>query len=208
MAKYRMVDTKIWEDNYVLELDPSEKLLFVYLLTNSRTSIAGIYEINLRKVSMETGFDKEMIMKILERFARDDKAYFVEGFIVLRNFIKYQRLNPSILKGIALELEKLPDRLRKFILIDDTGLFLDARELGGDLSMLSDKIDSLYIRNMQSDPSLGTGSPQSPSNLNLKDKEKDNINSNAQNEHKSYPHSGENRSLAGDKQSLARRRSM
>ena len=54
MAKNRMVNTRIWSDPRVLELDPSEKLLWVYLITNDHTSICGIYEIHSRVISMET----------------------------------------------------------------------------------------------------------------------------------------------------------
>ena len=68
MSKKRFINTRIWQDNYVSNLDPSEKLLFVYLLTNSSTNICGIYELPLKNVALETGLDTEMVLKILERF--------------------------------------------------------------------------------------------------------------------------------------------
>ena len=42
MAKFRYVNTRFWDDSYVAELSPLEKLAFLYLLTNSLTTIAGV----------------------------------------------------------------------------------------------------------------------------------------------------------------------
>jgi hypothetical protein len=58
-----------------MELDPSEKLLFLYYLTNEKTDLSGMYEIPLRIVSFETGYDREMIMKIESRFSTNNKMY-------------------------------------------------------------------------------------------------------------------------------------
>ena len=68
MAKNRLIDTIFWEDNYTANLDPIEKLLFLYFLTNSSTSICGIYQVTLKKIAVETGIDREMVEKILKRF--------------------------------------------------------------------------------------------------------------------------------------------
>ena len=34
MAKQRYINTKFWRDSYIEDLDPIEKLLFLYLLSN------------------------------------------------------------------------------------------------------------------------------------------------------------------------------
>ena len=44
MSKQRSVDTCFWDDRYITQLDPSEKLLFLYLLTNTLTNICGVYQ--------------------------------------------------------------------------------------------------------------------------------------------------------------------
>ena len=41
--KQRYINTKFWDDNYVIQLDPSEKLMFIYFITNPLTNICGIY---------------------------------------------------------------------------------------------------------------------------------------------------------------------
>ena len=57
-----MVNTKFWDDTYIVTLDPIEKLLYLYFLTNPLTNICGIYEIQLRRVAFDTGIDKEVVV--------------------------------------------------------------------------------------------------------------------------------------------------
>lgn len=111
-----MVDTVFWEDNYTANLDPIEKLLFLYFLTNSSTSICGIYQITLKKVAAETGIDKEMVEKILKRFERDGKIFYVEGWLGMRNFVKHQNQNSrKVKRGIEIELERVPRQVQDVV---------------------------------------------------------------------------------------------
>jgi len=117
MQKHRMINTKIWDDDYFSNLDPSEKLMFMYFLTNTSTNIAGIYEIPLKKIAVETGLDKEMVIKIIHRFTRDNKVYYADGWLCLKNFVKNQKNeSPTVQTGIKNEIALVPkDILEKFI---------------------------------------------------------------------------------------------
>lgn len=108
MSKQRYVNTKFWTDGYISELDPIEKLLFLYFITNQQTDICGIYEVPLKTVSTDTGIEKEMVKKVLDRFERDEKMKYQNGWICIRNFIKHQSENPKIKRGIEISLEKVP----------------------------------------------------------------------------------------------------
>jgi hypothetical protein len=145
MAQSRYINTRFWKDNYVVELNPSDKLLFLYLITNQNTNIAGIYEISPREMAMDTGFNQDAIMQMLERFRADGKVYYVEGHIIVRNFMNHQSDNQKIQQGMANIIDKLPPRLRKFIVLDDAGLWLDSGELKGDLTLLTPKINTLWL---------------------------------------------------------------
>ncbi|MBA7590758.1 hypothetical protein ES708_32895 [subsurface metagenome] len=91
MSKKRYVDTKFWDDNYIIEKDPIEKLLFLYLLTNTLTNIIGIYEISTNRIAFDTGIDREMVDKILKRFEEDDKIKYENGWVAIKNFTKHQK---------------------------------------------------------------------------------------------------------------------
>ena len=112
MAKQRVISTKFWDDSYIINLDPVEKLLFLYLLTNPLTNICGIYEITLRRIAFDTGIDSEMVLKILARFEKEKRVLYKKNWICLVNFIKNQSLNPSVVEGIRRELRIIPKDIR------------------------------------------------------------------------------------------------
>jgi len=113
MSKLRSVNTHFWSDNYVIDLDPTEKLLFLYLLTNENTNMLGVYELHLRKIAFETGIDKNMVEKIFDRFSKDDKASYVDGYVCLHNFTKHQSYNTNMKKSAITSFNELPLEVRK-----------------------------------------------------------------------------------------------
>lgn len=108
MSKNRYINTKFWDDNYVMELDPSEKLLFIYCLTAPNSHICGCFEVNIKIIALHTGFDKEMIIRIFNRFERDGKIKYYEGWIIIRNFLKHQKITASMQIGIDKEEALIP----------------------------------------------------------------------------------------------------
>lgn len=112
MAKQRIVNTRIWNDTWVSHLDPTEKLLFLYFLTNEHTNISGIYELPLKVAAVETGIDPTMFSKILPRLS--PKVFYHEGWVILPNFPKYQNSeNPKVQVGIKNEIMALPSEIKE-----------------------------------------------------------------------------------------------
>lgn len=126
MADTRIVNTSFWKDPYVVDLDPTEKLLFLYFLTNPRTNLAGVYEISVREAAFDTGIDKDMITKIMARFAVDNKMTYEKSWLILHNFLKHQRLNPSMIRNVEKILDDLPEWLKKSL----TAIQKDGNRLG------------------------------------------------------------------------------
>lgn len=122
MAKIRVINTRFWIDDYTSNLDPIEKLVFLYFLTNPMTDICGIYEIPLKIIAVETGIDREMVLKILGRFERDDKIFYENGWVAIKNFKKHQTLNPKVIIGIENGLSKAPKSLLGKLCIDYNSL--------------------------------------------------------------------------------------
>lgn len=109
--KLRSINTKFWEDPWVEGLSPKDKLLYLYLITNSKTNMLGIYEVSVSKISFETGLTKIEIDKAFKGFERVKKAYHIDNFIILANFLKNQKMNPNMLKSAKKEHETLPQWL-------------------------------------------------------------------------------------------------
>jgi hypothetical protein len=110
-----LIDSKLWNDPWVLDkLTPQEKLLFLYLITNDRGNIIGIYEISLRTIANEVGFERVEVEQMLAGFG--GKVAYVDGWIVLKNALKNQNYHsPKIQAAVKTVCEKVPDGLLKHI---------------------------------------------------------------------------------------------
>lgn len=109
-----MINTRFWEDGYVVNLLPDEKLLFLYFLTSPLTNISGVYECPIKIMAVHTGFDGDNLETMLKRF--EGKIHYIDGWVYIRNFVKHQSSeSASVKKGIQIEMEKIPSNIRKEI---------------------------------------------------------------------------------------------
>jgi len=113
MSKLRSINTHFWQDNFVIDLDPIEKLLFLYLLSNPQTNMLGIYELHVRRISFDTGIDKDMVLKIFDRFTEAEKVKYKEGYVILQNFIKNQSYNKNMQTSAVNSWNDLPLSIRE-----------------------------------------------------------------------------------------------
>ena len=112
MSKLRSLSTGFWSDPFVEDLGPSEKLLFIYLITNEKTNMLGIYEASIKKISFETGIKKETVSKALEGFERLGKVKYQDNYIILINYMKYQNYNTNMKKSAIDIYNSLPKSLK------------------------------------------------------------------------------------------------
>src|SRR5215475_8216308 len=98
MSKKRMINTRFWSDSFVVDkLNALDRLLFLYLLTNDKANIIGIYEIPLRTAAFETGIEKDNLEKMLERLS--PKIEYFDGWVYIRRYVDNQQENPKVEKG-------------------------------------------------------------------------------------------------------------
>lgn len=91
MAVFRQIQTTYWQDPFVEGLTPEEKFFYLYIMTNSKTSACGVYEITKRFMSNETGYNQETIEKLINRFIEYKKIGYDESTseIIIFNWIKH-----------------------------------------------------------------------------------------------------------------------
>lgn len=115
--KLRSVNTRFWDDPFVENLNPTEKLLFLYLLTNPLTNLLGIYEITLKRICYDTGLKLETVQNGFESFAKGKKAYYTkDNYVILPNWLKNQKLNKNMKVAVAKEFNLLPKNIKDSIL--------------------------------------------------------------------------------------------
>jgi hypothetical protein len=118
VAKQRIVNTKFWDDSYIAGLSPTEKLLFLYLITNPLTNISGVYELPIKRAAFDVGIGVKEVETVFQRFEADGKVHRLGTWVGITNFIKHQSLNPKIRTGIAGELKRAPKELVDRLSID------------------------------------------------------------------------------------------
>lgn len=135
MSKNTFFNTRFWQDSFVADLDPSEKLLFVYCITSPNLSLCGIYEIPLKYIAIETGLDRDMVPKIFARFEEQKKIMYRDGWLCVLNYPKYQSFKGEKLEiALKREIKAVPkDILDEFI---ESGYPIDTLSI---LSMDMDK---------------------------------------------------------------------
>lgn len=106
IGKKRYINTRFWEDSFIQGLNPLDRYLFLYFLTNPHTNIAGIYEVPLKIVSAETGIEVEMVKKMLRRLT--GKIFYIRGWVYIKNFTKHQAVNDTMKLGVERILSEVP----------------------------------------------------------------------------------------------------
>ncbi|MCI0765511.1 DnaD domain protein [Bacillus sp. TL12] len=108
MGVYRSVQVNFWQDEFVLDLTPEERYFYMYLLTCSKTRQCGIYPLPLRLVEVETGYNRETVEKLLQRFVTYGKILYdvnTKELYVL-NWLRYNPVtNTNIEKCVLRELK-------------------------------------------------------------------------------------------------------
>ena len=107
MSLYRVISQQFWTDRKIVdEFTPEDKYFYLYLLTNPHTNICGCYEISVKHIISETGYNEDTVKRLLHRFEvehnviRYDKST-KEIFII--NWSKYnwttsEKFRKAILK--------------------------------------------------------------------------------------------------------------
>ena len=111
----RYVSTSFWDDEWVQTLTFTEKGLYLYLLTNPLTNIAGVYKLSPRRIVFDTGLEEAEVAKIMEKFETAGKAYHHGEFVVLPSWPHHQAVNRNVEKGIRRILGTLSSEMIEFL---------------------------------------------------------------------------------------------
>lgn len=85
-AKFRYVQTKFWDDPFVMGLPQDKKFFYLFLFTNQFVQQCGVYEFSIRNFSHYSGFTEDQIAELLAFFVEQEKIIIVGGEIAVLNF--------------------------------------------------------------------------------------------------------------------------
>lgn len=131
MAIYRQIHISYWQDPFVLTLTPEEKYFYIYLMTNSKTSQCGVYELPKQVMVFETGYNLETIDKLIKKFVDYRKIDYSEETkeIYIKNWLKYNSSkSPKVRQCIDEEVSKIKCSLFKRKTMDSLSIDLGEEE--------------------------------------------------------------------------------
>ena len=116
MGLKRVVSTDFWTDSKVIDMfSVEDKYFMLYLLTNPHTTQLGIYELNIKQASFETGYTADVITVLLERF--ENKYGLIKYSKATKEVAIGNYLRHSIMKGgkpvedlLNRELQRVKDK--------------------------------------------------------------------------------------------------
>jgi hypothetical protein len=106
------IRTDMWEDPWFFELNANEKLVWVYLISNSVINIGGILRASIPSLSLYCSLPDEEIRSIMQRFVDDGKILYEDNFVFVVNFRKYHVYGNSLESGASKAIMSLPEHLR------------------------------------------------------------------------------------------------
>lgn len=160
MAIYRTISLTFWTDPKIADdFTPEDRYFYLYLFTNPHTNLAGCYEISLRQMVNETGYSKDTIERLLDRFNTVHKVISYSKDtkeVLLFNWHKYNwTKSEKFRKPLLNEIQNIKDNGFKEYLIkifngEDVGYRIDTICINtncSDTSVSVTDTDTVYINN-------------------------------------------------------------
>lgn len=91
-----------------MELTPEERYFYLYLLTCTKTTQCGIFPLPKRLAEMETGYNRETVDKLMQRFIEYGKVLYDSETkeIYMPNWLRYNPItNTNVEKCVLRELK-------------------------------------------------------------------------------------------------------
>lgn len=122
--KTRIVHTKVWKDQWFVNLSKDAKFLWLYLLTNDKVNISGVFELSDREILFDTSIDTSILTSIKHELK--PKAFFCKGWVRICNVERYNKYlnSPLNVTSCIRELSYIPDDIKKELNIpSDTSIY-------------------------------------------------------------------------------------
>lgn len=121
MASYRNISMSFWTDTKVVDtFTPEDKYVYLYCMTNPHTNLCGCYEISIKQMAQETGYNEDAVKQIIKRLDKERQvirySLRTKELLILNwfryNWSKSEKLNPPLLAEIR---NVKNDRFREYL---------------------------------------------------------------------------------------------
>ena len=119
---YRTINQSFWTDSKVDDdFTPEDKYFMLYLLTNPHTQMIGCYEISMKQMERETGYNEDTVKRLIHRLQDSHKVIkfdFNTKEVLIVNYWKYNwNKSPAVLTALKNKLDDIKsEEFRNFII--------------------------------------------------------------------------------------------
>lgn len=121
MANYRNISMAFWTDTKVVDdFTPEDKYIYLYCMTNPHTNLCGCYEVSVKQIAQETGYNEDTVKRLLKRLDSEHNVIRYSAAtkeLLILNWFRYnwsasEKLDKPLLEGIrAIKC----DRFREYL---------------------------------------------------------------------------------------------
>ena len=121
MASYRNISMDFWTDSKVVDdFTPEDRYIYLYCMTNPHTNLCGCYEVSIKQIATETGYNNDSVERLLKRL---DSAHNVIRYsaqtkeLLILNWCRYNwSTSEKLNKPLLGEIRKVKnDRFREYL---------------------------------------------------------------------------------------------
>lgn len=121
VAVYRNISMDFWTDSKVVDdFTPEDRYFHIYVLTNPHTNLCGCYEVSLKQIANETGYNTDTVLRLIDRFQNVHRTleYCKETKeILVLNWFKYNwTVSPKLDVPLLKDIESIKhDKFRNYV---------------------------------------------------------------------------------------------
>ena len=121
MANYRNISMDFWSDSKVVDdFTPEDRYIYLYCMTNPHTNLCGCYEVSIKQIANETGYNTDSVERLLKRL---DNSHNVLRYsaqtkeLLILNWNRYNwSASEKLNKPLLAEIRKVKnDRFREYL---------------------------------------------------------------------------------------------
>lgn len=121
MANYRNISMNFWQDSKVVDdFTPEDRYIYLYCMTNPHTNLCGCYEVSIKQIAGETGYNNDSVERLLKRLDREHNVIRYDAQtkeLLILNWFRYNWTgSDKINKPLLADIRKVKcDRFREYL---------------------------------------------------------------------------------------------
>lgn len=107
----RYISTRTWGESWFEPLTTTEKLIWIYLLTNPATNMLGIYGLTIRRIGYDCNTSTQVVRRCIKKLEELDLIIMIHGYVIINHWLTQNAMNPSMKVSALKDFDNLPGKV-------------------------------------------------------------------------------------------------